>query len=60
MFLLTAGRPYLMDPKSTNATFINREKIKSRHFYELLHKDIVKFGHSTREYVFMCDRYIPD
>ena len=49
-----------MDLKSTNAIFINREKIKSRHFYELLHKDIVKFGHSTREYVFMCDRYIPD
>ena len=46
-------KPYIMDLESTNGTFLNGEKIEPARYYELLHKDIIKFGNSTREYVFM-------
>ena len=45
--------PYLMDLESTNATILNGEKVEGARYYELREKDIVKFGDSTREYVFM-------
>jgi len=46
-------RPYLMDLGSTNGTMINGEKIEDRRYYEIREKDILKFGHSTREYVLL-------
>jgi smad nuclear-interacting protein 1 len=43
-------KPYLIDLKSTNGTFLNGSKISSSRFYELLNKDVVKFGKSEREF----------
>ncbi|KAJ5074705.1 smad nuclear-interacting protein [Anaeramoeba ignava] len=43
-------KPYLMDLESRNGTFLNNQKIKSARFFELLNKDFIKFGSSTREY----------
>jgi pSer/pThr/pTyr-binding forkhead associated (FHA) protein len=46
-------RPYLLDLESTNGSFINKIQIKPKRFYEVKHKDVIKFGESTREYVFL-------
>eukprot|EP00246_Nothoceros_aenigmaticus_P013472 TRINITY_DN4656_c0_g1_i3.p1 TRINITY_DN4656_c0_g1~~TRINITY_DN4656_c0_g1_i3.p1 ORF type:complete len:172 (+),score=29.02 TRINITY_DN4656_c0_g1_i3:3-518(+) len=44
-------RPYLMDLGSTNGTFLNGTRIEPQRYYELMEKDTVKFGNSSREYV---------
>lgn len=46
-------RPYLIDLESANGTFVNNNKIESKKYVELLEKDVVKFGFSTREYVIL-------
>lgn len=46
-------RPYLMDLGSTNGTFINDNRIESQRYYELIEKDTIKFGNSSREYVML-------
>jgi smad nuclear-interacting protein 1 len=46
-------RPYLMDLRSVNGTFLNGERIKPARYYELREQDLVKFGLSTREYVLL-------
>lgn len=46
-------RPYLMDLGSTNGTFLNSERIESQRYYELMEKDTIKFGNSSREYVLL-------
>ena len=46
--------PYIMDLKSRHGTFLNGKRIESQRFYELLPKDILKFGLSTRIYVFLA------
>ncbi|KAK4881779.1 hypothetical protein RN001_005098 [Aquatica leii] len=46
-------RPYLIDLDSANGTFINNKKIEPRKYVELLEKDVVKFGFSSREYVLL-------
>ncbi|KAI3979293.1 hypothetical protein MKX01_007769 [Papaver californicum] len=43
--------PYIMDLGSTNGTFINDNRIESQRYYELMEKDTIKFGNSSREYV---------
>lgn len=48
-----AVRPYLMDLGSTNGTMLNGERIESERYYELLEKDVLKFGNSSREYVLL-------
>ena len=45
--------PYLMDLDSTNGTFLNGDKLEGARYYEIRNKDVVRFGESTREYVFM-------
>eukprot|EP00455_Lapot_gusevi_P030625 TRINITY_DN3298_c0_g1_i10.p2 TRINITY_DN3298_c0_g1~~TRINITY_DN3298_c0_g1_i10.p2 ORF type:complete len:141 (+),score=22.53 TRINITY_DN3298_c0_g1_i10:108-530(+) len=47
-------KPYIMDLQSTHGTFLNGNKIEPARYYEILHEDIVKFGQSTRDYVFLC------
>ncbi|XP_044756442.1 smad nuclear-interacting protein 1 [Coccinella septempunctata] len=46
-------RPYLIDLESANGTFINNKKIESKKYVELLEKDVIKFGFSSREYVLL-------
>jgi smad nuclear-interacting protein 1 len=46
-------RPYVIDLESANGTLLNGEKIAPTRYVEVRDKDIVKFGLSEREYVFM-------
>ncbi|PNH39720.1 hypothetical protein VD0004_g7197 [Verticillium dahliae] len=46
-------KPYLIDLESANGTELNGKKVAESRYVELRHKDMVKFGHSTREYVIM-------
>lgn len=46
-------RPYIMDLGSTNGTFINDNRIEPERYYELMEKDTLKFGNSSREYVLL-------
>ncbi|EME29379.1 Smad nuclear interacting protein 1 isoform 1 [Galdieria sulphuraria] len=46
-------KPYIMDLESTNGTFLNNERIESLRYYELLEKDLLRFGHSSREFILL-------
>ncbi|KAI5712823.1 hypothetical protein M8J75_011448 [Diaphorina citri] len=46
-------RPYLMDLKSMNGTFVNGMKIAPLTYVELFEGDVIEFGLSTREYVLL-------
>ncbi|XP_076957928.1 uncharacterized protein LOC143633524 [Bidens hawaiensis] len=46
-------KPYIMDLGSTNGTFINDNRIEAERYYELMEKDTLKFGNSSREYVLL-------
>lgn len=46
-------RPYLIDLESANGTSLNKEGIPPSRYLELRDKDMIQFGHSTREYVLM-------
>jgi len=48
--------PYLLDLEAANGTLLNGRRIDPGRFYELLDGDVVKFGASTREYVFIRER----
>jgi smad nuclear-interacting protein 1 len=48
-------RPYIIYLDSTNGTKLNGEKIESRRYFEIRTEDMVKFGESTREYIFIKD-----
>lgn len=45
--------PYLIDLESANGTTLNDEPVPDRRYMELRDKDIIRFGHSSREYVVM-------
>ncbi|XMA13939.1 hypothetical protein WAI453_006730 [Rhynchosporium graminicola] len=49
-------RPYLIDLESANGTALNKEEIPPSRYLELRDKDMIQFGHSTREYVLMLSR----
>ncbi len=44
-------KPYIIDLESGNGTKLNEEPLPEGRYMELRDKDVVKFGHSTREYV---------
>ncbi|KAF9761979.1 hypothetical protein IL306_003596 [Fusarium sp. DS 682] len=46
-------KPYLIDLESANGTVLNDSKIPDSRYLELRDKDMIQFGHSTREYVIM-------
>ncbi|KAF4982700.1 hypothetical protein FZEAL_1727 [Fusarium zealandicum] len=46
-------KPYLIDLESANGTIMNDGRIPDSRYLELRDKDMVQFGHSTREYVIM-------
>jgi smad nuclear-interacting protein 1 len=48
-------KPYLIDLDSTNGSVLNGEKVDSRRYVEIRTEDMIKFGESTREYVFIKD-----
>eukprot|EP01112_Ceratiomyxa_fruticulosa_P003636 TRINITY_DN13957_c0_g1_i1.p1 TRINITY_DN13957_c0_g1~~TRINITY_DN13957_c0_g1_i1.p1 ORF type:complete len:309 (-),score=71.08 TRINITY_DN13957_c0_g1_i1:106-1032(-) len=45
--------PYITDLGSTNLTFLNSRKLEPQKAYAINAGDIVKFGGSTREYIFL-------
>lgn len=49
-------RPYLIDLESANGTFVNDVKLEARRYHELLERDVIKFGFSTREYVLLHEK----
>ena len=44
-------KPYLIDLESANGTMLNDEQVPPGRYLELRSDDMVKFGHSTREYL---------
>ncbi|KAJ8882589.1 hypothetical protein PR048_014400 [Dryococelus australis] len=46
-------RPYIIDLDSANGTFLNNVKIEPRKYVEVLERDVIKFGFSSREYVLL-------
>ena len=44
-------RPYVLDLESANKTLVNDHAIPEAKYVELRDKDVIKFGHSSREYV---------
>jgi smad nuclear-interacting protein 1 len=44
-------RPYVLDLESANKTQVNGSTIPEAKYVELRDKDVVQFGHSSREYV---------
>lgn len=49
-------RPYIIDLESSNGTYVNNVKIDPRTYVELLEKDVIKFGYSSREYVLLHEQ----
>mmetsp|Transcript_11708 Transcript_11708/g.19064 ORF Transcript_11708/g.19064 Transcript_11708/m.19064 type:complete len:240 (+) Transcript_11708:221-940(+) len=45
--------PYILDLESRNGTYLNHKKIETSRYIELLEKDILTFGESSKEYVLM-------
>ncbi|EPS29837.1 hypothetical protein PDE_04787 [Penicillium oxalicum 114-2] len=46
-------KPYLIDLESANGTHVNGDAIPAGRYVEVMDKDVIKFGLSTREYVLM-------
>ncbi|KAJ5827052.1 hypothetical protein N7447_003815 [Penicillium robsamsonii] len=46
-------KPYLIDLESANGSSINGETIPSGRYVEVMDKDVIRFGLSSREYVLM-------
>ncbi|RAL59988.1 hypothetical protein DID88_000614 [Monilinia fructigena] len=46
-------KPYLIDLNSANGTMMNKDPVDKSRYIELMDKDMIQFGHSTREYVLM-------
>ena len=51
-----ATRPYIIDLESANGTYVNNKQIEAKRYVELLERDVVKFGFSSREYVMLHDQ----
>ena len=47
--------PYIIDLGSANGTYVNNKQIEAQRYVELLEKDVIKFGYSSREYVLLHD-----
>ena len=45
--------PYVIDLNSANGTYVNNQRIDPQRYVELMEKDVVKFGFSSREYVLL-------
>ena len=47
--------PYIIDLGSANGTYVNNKQIEAQRYVELMEKDVIKFGYSSREYVLLHD-----
>ncbi|KIY95804.1 smad nuclear-interacting protein 1 [Monoraphidium neglectum] len=48
--------PYIIDLETVNGTFVNGERIEASRYVELLERDVIKFGLSSREYVLLNEK----
>lgn len=46
--------PYIMDLGSRHGTYLNKQKLIPRKYYQLLSKDIIGFGRSSRKYIMIA------
>lgn len=46
-------KPYLLDLESSNGSSVNGDRIPAGRYVEVIDKDVLRFGLSTREYVLM-------
>ena len=46
-------RPYIIDLGSANGTYVNNQRIEAQRYVELMERDLIKFGFSSREYVLL-------
>ncbi|KAF0289438.1 Smad nuclear-interacting protein 1 [Amphibalanus amphitrite] len=46
-------RPYIIDLDSANGTYVNNKRIDPRRYVEIMERDVLKFGFSSREYVLL-------
>lgn len=46
-------KPYIIDLDSANGTSVNGNPVPASRFTELMDKDVIRFGLSSREYVLM-------
>lgn len=46
-------RPYIIDLDSANGTYVNNKRIEPRKYVELMERDVIKFGYSSRDYVLL-------
>lgn len=53
---VTSVQPYLIDLESKNGTFLNDVRCDDSRPYQLLEKDCIRFGASSREYVLLNER----
>lgn len=53
-------RPYIIDLESANGTFVNNNKIEPKRYVELMERDVIKFGFSSREYVLLHEGSVGD
>ncbi|KAK6345156.1 hypothetical protein TWF718_007084 [Orbilia javanica] len=48
-------KPYIIDLGSANGTTVNGDTVPEKRYFELKEKDVIMFGHSTREYILMLE-----
>lgn len=49
-------KPFVIDCHSTHGTFLNGQKLQAGLFYELREGDVLRFAHSSREYVLVVEQ----
>ncbi|CAF0929432.1 unnamed protein product [Adineta ricciae] len=47
--------PYLMDLDSAHGTYLNRRRMDSNRYYRLEENDCIRFGDSSKEFIFQLD-----
>ncbi|XP_038892995.1 kanadaptin [Benincasa hispida] len=52
------GNAYLYDLGSTHGSFINKNQVKKRIFVDLHVGDVIRFGHSSRLYIFQGPNHL--
>lgn len=52
---LRVNKPYLLDLKSTNKTYLNGDEIDDSRYYELREQDCIRFGTGKWQYVLLHD-----